>query len=424
MQVYEIVMNQNVIKNIYFILFSLIPLSIIIGPTISLINILLIAFFYVFQIIINKDYEFIKKPIFKILIFLYIYLIFNSLISIDLSSGIFRNFGFLRFIFLFLALNYFFYKFNNSNKIFNIWLVIVAVLIVDSYVEFFLGKNSLGFEHNYGRRLVSFFKDEPIVGAFINGFIFILSGYLLQNFKNKNIKIKILIFITLTLFLICVLLTGERSNTIKIYFGFFIFFYLWKYFSFKFKIINSILFILLISFVFYKSDFLKLRYGGQLFLNLASEEKRNEFYQNNLYFSLYKSGIEVFKNYPFLGVGNKNYRIETCDVQKYETNKTYLCSTHPHQIYIEFLAEHGLLGTAVVLILLFYLIFKNLKIYLESENLLQLGCFIYLLMNFLPLLPSGSFFNDFNLTLFWLNFSLMYACNKKTNFFQNKNELT
>jgi hypothetical protein len=147
MQVYEIVMNQNVIKNIYFILFSLIPLSIIIGPTISLINILLIAFFYVFQIIINKDYEFIKKPIFKILIFLYIYLIFNSLISIDLSSGIFRNFGFLRFIFLFLALNYFFYKFNNSNKIFNIWLVIVTVLIIDSYVEFFLKKNSLGFEH-------------------------------------------------------------------------------------------------------------------------------------------------------------------------------------------------------------------------------------------------------------------------------------
>ena len=417
-------MNQNLIKNIYFILFSLIPLSIIIGPTISLINILLIAFFYVFQIIINKDYEFIKKPIFKILIFLYIYLIFNSLISIDLSSGVFRNFGFLRFIFLFLALNYFFYKFNNSNKIFNIWLVIVAVLIIDSYIEFFLGKNSLGFEHNYGRRLVSFFKDEPIVGAFINGFIFILTGYLLQNFKNKNIKIKILIFITLTLFLICVLLTGERSNTIKIYFGFFIFFYLWKYFSFKFKIINSILFILLISFVFYKSDFLKLRYGGQLFLNLASEEKRNEFYQNNLYFSLYKSGIEVFKNYPIFGVGNKNYRIETCDVQKYEANKTYFCSTHPHQIYIEFLAEHGLLGTAVVLILLLYLMFKNLKIYLESENLLQLGCFIYLLMNFLPLLPSGSFFNDFNLTLFWLNFSLMYACNKKTNFFQSKNELT
>ena len=45
---------------------------------------------------------------------------------------------------------------------------------------------------------------------------------------------------------------------------------------------------------------------------------------------------------------------------------------------------------------------------------------IYLLTNFLPLLPSGSFFNDFNSTLFWINLSIMYACNKKTNFFQKK----
>ena len=173
----------------------------------------------------------------------------------------------------------------------------------------------------------------------------------------------------------------------------------------------------MISFVFYKSDFLKLRYGGQLFLNLASEEKRNEFYQNNLYFSLYKSGIEVFKNYPFLGVGNKNYRIETCDVQKYETNKTYLCSTHPHQIYFEFLAEHGIVGSILLLSILFFLIFRLLRIIFISKNYLQFGCFLYLILVFTPLLPGGSFFNDFSSTIFWLNFSLLYACNKKTNIF-------
>ena len=197
-----------------------------------------------------------------------------------------------------------------------------------------------------------------------------------------------------------------------------------KNFSFKFKIVSSIIFLVLVSFIFYKSEFLKLRYGAQLIANLTTEEKRNEFYQNSLHVRLNKSGIEVFKNYPLFGVGNKNYRIETCDKEKIKLNKLYLCNTHPHQIYIEFLAEHGILGTGVVLILFLYLIFKNLKIYFESQNFLQIGCFVYLLMNFLPLLPSGSFFNDFNLTLFWLNFSLMYACNKKTNFFQSKNELT
>ena len=32
----------------------------------------------------------------------------------------------------------------------------------------------------------------------------------------------------------------------------------------------------------------------------------------NLYAKLYRSGYDVFKNYPYFGVGNKNYRVEAC----------------------------------------------------------------------------------------------------------------
>ena len=32
------------------------------------------------------------------------------------------------------------------------------------------------------------------------------------------------------------------------------------------------------------------------------------------YFQLYASGIAVFKDHPYFGVGNKNYRIITCPV--------------------------------------------------------------------------------------------------------------
>ena len=103
----------------------------------------------------------------------------------------------------------------------------------------------------------------------------------------------------------------------------------------------------------------------------------------------------------------------------YETkiNDNYVLNTHPHQIYIEFLSEHGLVGTIILLSIFFYLIFKNLKIIIISRNSIQLGCFTYLIVNFLPILPSGSFFNDFSSTLFWINLSIMYACNKKTNIF-------
>ena len=63
-------------------------------------------------------------------------------------------------------------------------------------------------------------------------------------------------------------------------------------------------------------------------------------------------------------------------------------------------------------------LYKNInEIIIRSKNYIQAGCFIYILTIFIPLLPSGSFFSDFNSTIFWINFSLMYACNKQTNIF-------
>ena len=411
-------MNKELIEKTYFVLFSLIPISIIFGSAISLINILLISFVYLTHLISTKNFGFTKKPTFLILVLIYFYLIFNSFMSIDFQLGIFRNFGFIRFILLFLAINYFFYNFNRFDKVFKIWFIIIFAVVIDSFIEFIFGRNILGYGTAYGNRIVSFFYDEPIVGAYLSGFVFIIAGYLFKSFQEKNQTIRISILLILLLFLLCIFITGERSNTIKTFFGFFLFFYLNRSITFKVKFFCTIIFISLVSFIFTNSEYLKHRYRGQLFNVIITKEKREVFYQENLYSKLYRSGIEVFKNYPILGVGNKNYRIETCDKNK--NNENYYCLTHPHQVYIELLAEHGLVGTSVFLILIFYLIFKNFKIYLNSQNFIQLGSFIYLLTNFLPLLPSGSFFNDFNSSLFWINFSLMYACNKKTNFFQKK----
>ena len=171
----------------------------------------------------------------------------------------------------------------------------------------------------------------------------------------------------------------------------------------KFKLLFLVVAILLFSLSYFSSDKLKNRYGGQLIHLIANQEKREVFYEENLYMRLYSSGIEVFKKYPIYGVGNKNYRTEVCGNN---ANKKYVCNTHPHQIYIEFLSEHGLLGSLFLLLIIFFLIFKNFKVMIKSRNLIQVGSFCYLMTVFLPILPSGSFFGDFNATLFWLNFSM------------------
>ena len=55
-----------------------------------------------------------------------------------------------------------------------------------------------------------------------------------------------------------------------------------------------------------------------------------------------------------------------------------------------------------------------------SQNYIQIGASFYLIFTFLPLVPSGSFFTDFNITLFFLNFSLMYSVSKNSNIFLQK----
>ena len=84
------------------------------------------------------------------------------------------------------------------------------------------------------------------------------------------------------------------------------------------------------------------------------------------------------------------------------------------------MSEHGIVGTIIILSIIFYLTFRLLKLISMSKNYIQAGAFSYILINFLPLLPSGAFFNDFNLTLFMINFSIMYAVSNETNIFSNK----
>tara|TARA_B100000963_G_scaffold333151_1_gene325286 strand:- start:70 stop:960 length:891 start_codon:yes stop_codon:yes gene_type:complete len=272
-----------------------------------------------------------------------------------------------------------------------------------------------GIPQPSGNRVVSFFKDEPIAGAYLNAFIFLISGYLLSQLKNKQLGIVIFFSIILGLFF-SVVITGERSNSIKAAICLILFIGFLDFIKVKYKIIILTILVCSISLVIINSDYLKNRYLGQMYSEVFVEKKSN-FFEKNIYMKLYKSGFNVFKNYPVFGVGNKNYRVESCKNKEDIIKFDYQCTSHPHQIYIELLAEHGIVGTLILLSIFFFLIFKNLKIIILSKNYAQIGCLLYLLINFTPLIPSGSFFSDFNITLFFINLSLLYALNKKTNIF-------
>ena len=421
-------MSQKYIEYSLVILISLIPISILIGPAVSLVNILIFDFLFIFILFLRKDFEWMDSSIIKILLILYLYLIFNSLIAQQPELSLLRNLGFIRLIILFVGINYFLNKSENLKLIFKVWSLTILIVVIDIFIEKIFGKNIFGYSavNSAGsQRIVSFFKDEAIPGSFIHAFSFMLVGFFVMKLKETKININIyLTSLIILIFFATVVITGERSNSIKFLISLVLFLIL-------FNEINSVKKIIIFCFIFFvitltvlSNEYLKGRATNTTIYLITSYKNSfqspNPLPGGNPYAELNRSGFEVFKKYPFFGVGNKNYRYESC---KTDINKYYYCETHPHQIYFEFLSEHGLIGGAILMIVFFSIFFRIIRIISLSKNYISLGCFIYLLTIFTPLLPSGSFFTDYNLTLFFVNMAVMYGSIIELNIFNHARKI-
>ena len=211
-------------------LFSFLPISLILGNSAINSNILIIDLFFLLTCYRQKQWSWIRNKYFYLFISIWIYLVINSIVSENIGTGfdtirkeivypksdsIIRSVGFIRFIIFLFAVQYFFF---NSKKIFDqiflYWSVIIFVVLIDIVFEHIFGFNLLGFESPSSNRIVSFFKDELVVGGFILGFSFLISGFLFKLTKNDTAK-KIFPSIFFCLSIICIYLSGERSNFIK-----------------------------------------------------------------------------------------------------------------------------------------------------------------------------------------------------------------
>ena len=107
---------------------------------------------------------------------------------------------------------------------------------------------------------------------------------------------------------------------------------------------------------------------------------------------------------------------------KYFINK-YSCTSHPHNTYVQLLAETGLLGFIIVFFIFMTLIaysFKHLYFQIYKKRLLfnsyQVSLMSAILITLWPLAPSGSFFNNWiNVIYFFPIGFLLQSLSKKIN---------
>jgi O-antigen ligase len=136
--------------------------------------------------------------------------------------------------------------------------------------------------------------------------------------------------------------------------------------------------------------------------------------------SLLRTAFNMFKDQPLFGHGPKMFRV-LCGDQKYQEG-VKPCDTHPHNFYIQLLAETGIMGFLFLFSTLSYVlymalrqfksvIFKQKKPLTDYQVCLLAGMFITVW----PISPNGNFFNNWLMIVysFTVGFYLQSIYSKK-----------
>jgi hypothetical protein len=441
--------NKDIILNI---LFSLIPLSFLIGNFVINLNVLFIIVFAF--LIYNKKIFGIKlllvdKVIISLFIFTFITgIINNTLLTPNVGSGdytiLIKTISYIRYLLLYFILRFLIEENKINFKWFFISSFIFSLFVsLDIFYQFIFDKDIFGFEIVNPRKLSGPFGEELIAGGYLQRFS--IFGFFIFPFFFK-IKKTYLSLILVTLFLIytaSIILSGNRIPAVLYLMTLFLILLFEKRTRKYFPI-----FLILTSFVFYPlyvtNHNIKSNFGN--LVNVSSRivkvfiadnfSKTSKVCVRRDMSAQYTSKVcardmpaqyREFKTFygtwlmnKYIGGGIRSFRYNCPQRKIIKDNERATCNTHPHNYYLEILTDLGLIGLILSFTIFIIIIYNSLikKYFLKSDlssNELIIPFIFIFIPEIFPLRTSGSFFSTANSTYIFLLISIIVALsNKKT----------
>ena len=397
----------------------LMPALLISGPFLSDLGLSLVAILFLINSKINKLKKYYDNYYFKFFFVFCAILILSSLLSKNTIISLKNSLFYFRFGIFTLCFWYLLDKNEQLVKyLFFSILVCYLSLIIDGYVQFFYGKNLLGYELFNDYRVSSLFGSELILGSYLSRFFPILFGMFI--FLDNLKKSKSLLILMTVIFILSeglIFLSGERlalffMNLSAIYIILMIKEYrvyrLWTY-------VLSLLLIITMINVFPNaknrvfdqtiSDFT----GGKWKSDNSIDDKLYIFSKPHT--DMYISAYRIFLDNKIFGVGPRQFRNEC---ENYIVS-IYSCETHPHNTYLELLSETGIFAFLIVgglfILICYYsikhFIFKLIRGKKVIFNDFEICLLSALIISIWPLSPSGSFFNNWMSIVYYFPLGLL-----------------
>ncbi len=434
--------------NFLNLLFCFIPVSFIAGNLILNLNILIIILFTL--AFYNKEVFKIDLNIYdKLIILFFSYILIIAMISTILSYSndvntknfiiLIKTLSYLRFLLLYFVIRFLVKEEIIKFKFFFTFCAGCTVFVcMDMILQIYTGKDIFGYELAF-RRASGPFGDELIAGSYLQRFS-IFTFFLFYFFtKKEDQKIfNIFIFLFFILVTISIIFSGNKMPFALFLFVLLLIFLLEnknKKIFLSFVVVPTLIFIVL----FYSNPKIKDHFGNFFtkanhFLTITEFDEEaakdrvltnkegkiiedhqyymtfagKKFEMKNTYMKDFYSGYKTWQLNKFVGDGIRSYR------QNCSKTEVVNCGPHPHNYYFEILADLGLIGFMILIILFFkifydyfyYKFFSNSKI---KDDLVIIPFFYLFLVEIFPIRTSGSFFTTTNATFIFIVMSITIA---------------
>ena len=408
-------------------LIILMPAFLITGPFLSDLSVILIDLIFLYLIFKNQNTDVLLRNNLFIFFFIFnVYISIRSIFTDEIFFSLKSSLPYVRFLVFIFAVSYFLRINKKLEKNFSkLFLLLILVVCVDAIFQYIFGFNFLGFRIDNPDKLNGFFKDEAVLGSYLIRLfpLILVTFFSLYGFKDNKFKFYILfILVSFVIFL-----SGSRSSLALLILFVILIMLLFNELRKTFLIISSIS-ILLLIFLLQVSEKLKYKTYINFYNPIQTMFFASDLYpldQKNFYFftpvhdTHYRTAYNIFKENKIFGAGNKMYRI-VCSKEGIYINK-FSCTSHPHNFYMQVLAENGIIGLvfiASLFIMVFFKLFKeiflrNFKNEIKYDNksiLLLIGIFL----NLWPIIPSGNIFNNWlSIIMYFPGGFLMYFTSKR-----------